>query len=65
MSLITRNAKELGVTAQLMSQNLPIVSCMRGRRGFVLEVQHHAELYFLDDSREFRAARHNKCSRAG
>ena len=45
MSLITRNAKEYrSVTAQLMSQNLPIVSCMKGRRRFVLEVQHHAEL---------------------
>ena len=31
MSLITRNAKEYqSVTAQLMSQNLPIVSCSFG-----------------------------------
>ena len=31
MSLITRNAKEYGsVTAQLMSQNLPIVGCSFG-----------------------------------
>ena len=31
MSLITRNAKEYGsMTAQLMSQNLPIVNCSFG-----------------------------------